>query len=110
MNTPYTYSIIFTKRTDLMPWFDGKYPCASENYDKSLGFQQFKRDCARIRDVKLILPVRYESGHTYCKIKCPINPLPIKGEFEVVSLKHIVKLLKREGWTIESELPISLLK
>lgn len=110
MNTNYSSAIIFTKHTDFMPWFDGKYSNMSDEYIKSVGFQQFKNDCARVRDVKLILLVRYEPGHTYCKIKCPINPLPIKGEFEAVSLKHIVKLLQREGWRIENDLPISLLK
>lgn len=110
MTTNYTCAIIFTKRSNLMPWFEGKYPCASENYDKSIGFQQFKKDCARVRDVQLILLVRYEPGHTYCKIKCPINPLPFRGEFEAVSLRHITELLKREGWTEQQTLPISLLK
>jgi hypothetical protein len=110
MNTNYAYTIIFTKRTDLMPWFKGRYSNMSDEYINSVSFNQFKKDCARIRDIKLILLVRYEPGHTYCKIKCPVNPLPIKGEFEAVSLKHIVKLLQREGWSIESELSISLLK
>lgn len=114
MTTNYTCAIIFTKRTDLMPWFESKYPCASENYDKSVGFQQFKRSCEKLRDVQLILLVRYEypmdGTHIYCKIKCPVNPLPIKGEFEVASLKQFVKLLEREGWTEQQTLPISLLK
>lgn len=110
MTTNYTYAIIFTKRTDLMSWFNGKYPYVSEDYNKSVGFRQFKKDCARVRDVQLILLVRYEPGHTYCKIKCPVNPLPFRGEFEPVSLKHITKLLQNEGWEIKTELPISLLK
>ena len=110
MTTNYTHAVIFTKRTDLMPWFEGKYPYASENYDKSVGFQQFKKDCARIRDVQLILLVRYEFGHTYCKIKCPVNPLPVKGEFEVVSISTMVRCLNKEGWEVKQRLPISLLE
>lgn len=115
MTTKYTGAIIFTKHTDLMPWFDAKYPYMTDEYKRSVGFNQFKRDCERLRDVQLILLYRYERGadnanHTLCKVKCPINPLPIKGEFEVVSLRHIVKYLQQEGWQIKTDLPTSLLK
>lgn len=114
MNTNYTTAIIFTKHADLMPWFEGKYSYRDDSYTTSVGFNQFKKDCGRARDVQLILLVRYDytntGSRTYCKIKCPINPLPIKGEFEVVSLKLIVKFLEREGWAPKDTLPISLLK
>lgn len=109
-NVTYTRAIIFTKHTDMMPWFDGKYPNMSDAYIQSVGFNQFKKDCARLRDVQLLLLVRYDGIHTYCKIKCPINPLPIRGEFEAPSLRNVIKFLEADGWTIKQKLPISLLK
>lgn len=110
MNTNYSSAIIFTKHTDLMPWFESKYPRMSDEYISSVGFNQFKRDCARIRDVQLILLVRYDGIHTYCKIKCPISPMPIRGEFEAATLMSVIKFLEMQGWTIKQKLPISLLK
>lgn len=114
MNTNYTSAIIFTKHTDMMPWFEGKYHNVPSNYGTSVGFNQFKNSCEKLRDIQLILLVRYEypmdGTRIYCKIKCPVNPLPIKGEFEAASLKQLIKLLEHEGWTMKQNLPISLLK
>lgn len=114
MTTNYTTAVIFTKHTDMLPWFNGKYHGLPSKYGSSVGYNQFKSSCAKPRDVQLILLVRYEypisGSRIYCKIKCPINPLPIKGEFEVASLGCLVSLLEREGWKIKDKLPISLLK
>lgn len=114
MTTNYTSAILFTKHTNLMPWFECKYHDVPSNYGSSVGFNQFKNSCSQPRDVQLILLVRYEyplnRSRIYCKIKCPINPLPIKGEFEVASLRQLIQLLEREGWKKKMEMPISLLK
>lgn len=110
MNTNYTSAIIFTKHTNLMPWFNAKYYGMSDEFITSVGFNQFKHSCEKLRDVQLILLVRYDGIHTYCKIKCPISPLPIKGEFEAVSRAQIVQFLKNEGWVLQQNMPISLLK
>ena len=109
MTINYTSAIIFTKHTDMLPWFDSKHHDAS-----SVGFDHLKNSCSKPRDVQLILLMRYEysmSGtRILCKIKCPINPLPIRGEFEVAHLYRLTQLLEREGWKMERKLPISLLK
>lgn len=115
MITKYTHAIIFTKFTNLSPWFESKYGSEFGAGATSLGFNQLKHSYSKDRDVQLILLVRRDRGddnmmHTLCKIQCPINPLPIKGEFEIVSLSRIVKLLEREGWTRKQDIPISLLK
>lgn len=114
MTTNYTSAIIFTKHTDMMSWFEGKYHNAPSDYASSVGFNQFKDGCSKPRDVQLILLMRYErttSGtRILCKIKCPINPLPIRGEFEVAHLHRLTQLLEREGWKMERKVPISLLK
>lgn len=115
MNTNYTSVIIFTKHTNLLPWFDGKYGTELGSGPAGQLLNQRRLHYSRDRDVQLILLVRYEFGndnlnHIYCKIKCPINPLPIYGEFEVVSIAQITNFLQREGWTIKNKLPIPLLK
>lgn len=40
----------------------------------------------------------------YCKIRCPINPLPIKGEFELPSIDALMSFLKRNGWIYKEAL------
>ena len=104
----YTYTYIFSKKTNLLPYLESKhFPCVTQS----------EVDCyAKERDVKLILLVRYEHkrtargivSHCICKIKCPINPLPIKGEFEAVSVAQMCKLLRGLGWEPKEEYAISL--
>ena len=115
MTTNYTGAIIFTKFTNLSPWFESKYGSEFGSGSTSLGFNQLKHSYSREREVQLILLYRYDRGadnmmHTLCKIKCPINPLPIKGEFETVSLAQITKCIEKEGWTVKQKMPLSLLK
>ena len=91
----YHTAIIYTKHTNLMPWYNGRCdvphdPTVREYYSKD-------------RDVQLILLVRHEDGKCICRIKCPINPLPIKGEFQCVSTGEMSKLLKSMGWTYKEK-------
>lgn len=111
MNTTYSVAIIFTKHTNLLPWFEACYHDKLDLCRTSLGFNQLRDQYARPRDVQLILLVRYDDdGRPICKIKCPISPLPIIGEFKVVSMGQITDLLRREGWAIKEKIPMSLLK
>lgn len=100
---PYTYAYIFTKRTNLLPWLESQHYFNVSDATRS----HYEKE----REVQLILLVRHESKRTpqgttnrrFCKIKCPINPLPIKGEFEVVSVAEICKLLRSLGWVPKAE-------
>ena len=70
---------------------------------------------SRTRDIRLILLVRYErngrgSRKVFCKINCPINPLPVKGEFETPSLGTIKKFLNEQGWEETEMIHAGLLK
>ena len=96
----YHTAIIYTKHTNLMPWYNGRCdaprnPTAREYYSKD-------------RDVQLILLVRHEDDKCICRIKCPINPLPIKGEFQCVSTGEMSKLLKSMGWTYKEKVHSSM--
>lgn len=112
MATNYTWVYFFAKHTSLLQWFDVKYHCEIENkyQEQSLGFNQLRQSYAKPRDVQLILLVRYEGNRIFCKVKCPINPLPIKGEFEAASLNAVISFLSNEGWKLKEKLPFSLLK
>lgn len=93
----YTTAIIFSKHTDLLPYFYATY-----NGSPSLNDVQYNRLKAHYetkRDVRLILLMRHDGKNTICRIKCPINPMPIKGEFEVVSMHNIFEFLRQHGWT-----------
>ena len=66
--------------------------------------------------MRLILLVRYERNplnnrmRIICKIHCPVNPLPVRGEFETPSLNAVVDFLKKNGWRETESLTNNLLK
>lgn len=91
ITTNYSVAYIYTKHTDLLQWFDINY-----SSQMSMGYQ--------------LLLVRFDGNKHYCKIKCPINPIPVKGEFETPSLGCIQKFLNNDGWRMERKIPISFLK
>lgn len=108
METNYTCAITFTKHTDLSRWFAfTKKDIGEFNSERYI---HLKNHYAQKRDVNLILLARYEKGKTFCKIKCPINPLPIRGEFEAVSLNEVVQYLGSHGWTPKETLNLNLCK
>lgn len=106
----YTYAVIFTKETNLIPWLESQtFPQITES---------MRNAYAKEREVQLVLLVRYENErtanktvtHCLCKIKCPVNPLPVKGEFEAPSIKAVHKHLQSLGWKFKDQYPISLFK
>ena len=105
----YHTAIIYTKHTNLMPWLQSKYEmfgthCTTEQA------QRIREMYSKDRDVQLILLVRHEDGKCICRIKCPINPLPIKGEFQCVSTGEMSKLLKSMGWTYKEKVHSGMFK
>lgn len=101
MTTKYDLAIIFTKRTNLLEWFDA-------NVNGHPG-QPSRQYCEQERDVQLILLARYDiNDNLFCKIRCPINPLPIRGEFNAVSLRKMTDYLARDGWKFKQKVPIGL--
>lgn len=94
----YHQAIIFTKRDNLVKYLWGKPALSNQEY------------YARERDVQLILLVRYEKGKCICRIQCPINPLPIKGEFEAPSIGAVSHTLQTMGWTYKEKLPLDMFR
>ena len=98
----YHTAIIYTKHTNLMPWLQSNYHKFG-THGTTEQAQRIREYYSKDRDVKLILLVRHEDGKCICRIKCPINPLPIKGEFQCVSTGEMSKLLKSMGWTYKEK-------
>lgn len=98
----YHTAIIYTKHTNLMPWLQSNYTKFS-TLGTTEQAQSVRAAYEKDRDVQLILLVRHEDGKCICRIKCPINPLPIKGEFQCVSTGEMSKLLKSMGWTYKEK-------
>jgi len=62
----------------------------------------------REREIQLMALFRFENHNgeapkVFCKIKCPVNPLPVKGEFEAPSVKAIDQFLKGNGWNFKEK-------
>lgn len=98
----YDQAIIYTKRTSLMPWLQSNYPKFGSTINTEQA-QHIREHYSKEREVQLILLVRHEDGKCICRIKCPVNPLPIKGEFQCVSTGEMSKLLKSMGWTYKEK-------
>ena len=91
----YNTVIIFTKRANLLTYAygnmaqGGKHTNPMEHYEKE-------------REIQLRLLVRFDKGGSICKVKCPINPLPVNGEFRPVRYEAVVSFLEGQGWTKKS--------
>lgn len=88
----YQYAEVYTKWGNLLPFVHGKHVSITE---------AVRRVYAEEREIQLLLLVRhdYDSGKIFCRIKCPVNPLPVKGEFEVPNLSAVRDFLILNGWS-----------
>jgi hypothetical protein len=94
----YTIARIYTKRGTLLGYMSDKVTNRASNMDEM--FRMRERYTVE-RDIELVAMFRYEGDKCYCKIKCPVNPLPIKGEFEVPSVIVLSKFLQKDGWKLK---------
>lgn len=109
----YGMAIVFTKRDNLSKWFDinGYKYAQGANMEYSDRYQKMRAVYAKEREIQLILLVRFnEKGKPICRIKCPINPLPIKGEFEAPTVGAVSHTLETMGWTYKEKLPLGLFR
>ena len=97
----YEKAVIFTKKGNLHDYFYTDKICYGRFQAKPS--ESWKAWYEAEREIQLILLVRYEDNKCICRIKCPINPLPIKGEFQCVSTGEMSKLLKSMGWTYKEK-------
>lgn len=92
----YTTVTIFTKKGNLLPYMR----CANDINSSSSSAQAYY---GKEREIQLALATRYErttkGTKLMCKISCPVNPLPVKGEFEAPSYGAVCRFLTEQGWT-----------
>ena len=101
----YTRAFIFSKRTNLMPYFLANFQnVRREHYDS------LKKRYSAERDVQLILLARYDDDKMICRIKCPINPLPVRGEFMASSVYDVFVFLEKQGWAHQQTINLNMLK
>lgn len=99
----------FSKVTNLLKYLSSNY----QRYGTSGNPEDAERIrewYAREREVQLILLVRHEEGKCICRIKCPINPLPLKGEFVVTNAADVSRLLIDLGWSFKDKLNLAMFK
>ena len=111
----YDRVLIFTKKGNLMP-----YLCTDKVGRNFPDAEKAKEYYGREQDIQLIACLRWEEfpvstrkgivqmPKCFCKIKCPINPLPVKGEFELPSVESLRAFLKANGWTLKQDVSADL--
>ena len=92
----YSQIITFTKFTNLASYAETKANRANKTINDLPDWE--KKWYTTNTDITLNVYVRYENNSVYCKIQCPINPLPVKGEFEVPALHILINFLESNGW------------
>lgn len=98
----YSYVCIHTKKGTLLPYLTGKVLC-EQNINTRERMEAAHKHYSREREIELVAMFRWENGKIFCKIKCPVNPLPVKGEFEVPSIGLLCNFLKENGWSFKQE-------
>ena len=97
----YSCVYIFTKKGNLNDYLHtDKVGYLTYGFDIP---ERVKAYYAQEREIQLMLMFRYESNRCFCKIKCPVNPLPVRGEFEVPSVSVLVQFLKVNGWSYKQK-------
>jgi len=88
-------------------WGQRLLPCIITKMEKAgrnfYALNQEERDrlervYGRETNIELVAMFRWENGKCLCRIKCPVNPLPIKGEFEAVTATTVRSFLEELGW------------
>lgn len=108
-NHTYHTAIIYTKRDNLLKWLQHNYKIFG-THGSSEEANRIRAEYEREREIQLILLVRHEEGKCICRIRCPINPLPIKGEFQCVSTSEMTRLLTSMGWTYKQKIHSAMFK
>ena len=96
----YSLVNIYTKRTDLSEYLSGKIVARCSDAE----YKRMREHYAMEKDVQLVALFRWEGSKCFCKIKCPINPLTVKGEFEVPTTGALDRFLKANGWGFKQKL------
>lgn len=89
----YHGALVFTKKGNLRPFYESKLMKASPWVLAE-------------REIQCVVLYRLDNGNLRCLIKCPINPLPVKGEFTAPSLNVVKRWFLDNGWTHKATIPV----
>jgi hypothetical protein len=96
--TKYSNITIFTKAGTLTPYLEHAKHIKNVT---ELGRKYYEKE----REIQLILATRWDSTakrkRLMGKISCPVNPLPVRGEFEIASYNAMCEFLMSQGWTLK---------
>lgn len=93
-----TNIVQFKRHTNLLPYYDTQVATG-----RCVDTEAMRSYYAKERDVTLMLIFgRTVDGTQVAKIKCPINPLPIIGEFSYTNPQGMIDLIKGFGWEVDS--------
>lgn len=111
MEVKYSRCLIYTKKGNLLPYFNTYKVRGSFNQSNLKSVEEYY---AKERDIKLMACFRWETSlnggrdRCFCRIKCPVSPYPNKGEFEVYGPNSVAAFLRKEGWTYQNEFYASM--
>lgn len=88
---------IFTKKGNMLDYFHS----SKVNYKTTEEYNRMLEYYKKEREIQLIAMFRWEPNKVFCKIKCPVSPLPVKGEFEIPSPAVLYRFLNANGWTFK---------
>ena len=113
----YDRVLIFTKKGNLMD-----YMCTDKVSRNIPNVEKAKEYYGHQREIQLVARLRWENfpvstskgiiqiPKCFCNIKCPVNPLPVKGEFELPSIVSLCAFLKANGWELRQDITSWLFK
>lgn len=89
-----TSTILFEKEANLLPFYETQVNRGRWNESPAA-----RCGYSRNRTVTLVLAFGInEKGVPVANIRCPINPLPVKGWFEYASRSVLLEFLTGQGW------------
>lgn len=109
----YDRVLVYTKKGNLLDYL---HTDKVSRANSSLCQDNVHNYYAQEREIQLVVSARWEDfpvstrkgivqmAKCFCRIKCPINPLPVKGEFEVPSLDSLRRFLKANGWELKQDM------
>lgn len=95
----------FVKTTNLSRWFD-----VNVEHFGCHDYDGLKQRYAKEREVQLVVQCCVKHDKIFCRIKCPINPLPVVGWFETPSVSCLRRHLEALGWQLKCVIPTNTLK
>jgi hypothetical protein len=111
----YDRALTYVKKGNLLSYADtDKVRGENRNANENALIQYYGAE----REIHLIARIRYERSNScngrknklLCSIKCPVNPIPVKGEFELPSENALHQFLKANGWELKNEVNSWILK